>query len=76
MEIIVNRRGHAITHGLMCPCCGQPTRRQWTQPPLLPTHQPHEQTDCLNESCVAYYATLSPAQFEKRFGVTLPGVAS
>ncbi len=76
MPIILTRRGHPITTGLLCPCCGQPTRRQWEQPALLPHHTPLTQTDCTNEQCVAFYATLSPAQFESRFNVTLEENAS
>lgn len=57
-----------ITHGLTCPCCGQPTRRAWVQPSLLPDRPGHDQTDCLNPDCAGYYMTLSVAQFHQRYG--------
>lgn len=73
MRTITNDRGHEITMGLLCPCCGQHTRRQWVQPALMPGRQSHEQTDCINSDCPAFYATLSLSQFEQRFGVKLGG---
>ncbi len=71
MMVVISQNGHEIKHELPCPCCGQLTRRFWVQPALLPGREPHGQTDCINPDCVAYYVTLSPVQFEQRFGVTL-----
>ena len=56
-----------ITEGLKCPCCGQPTRRQWWQPGLLPHRPAHSQTDCLNPKCAGFYMTLSVESFFERY---------
>lgn len=64
----MNRSRIPITTGLVCPCCGQPTRRQWVQPSLLPDRPGHSQTDCLNRDCAGYYMTLSVEEFINRYG--------
>ncbi len=59
-----------ITTGLICPCCGQPTRRQWMQPSMLPDRPAHSQTDCLNPKCEGFYMTLSIEEFTSRYAKT------
>jgi len=57
-----------IETGLICPCCGQPTRRQWWQPSMMPDRPAHSQTDCTNPKCAGYYMTLGVDEFIKRYG--------
>ncbi len=56
-----------ITHGLTCPCCHQPTRRQWHQPSWNPDKPPLDQTDCTNPECAGYFMTVSVAAFFERY---------
>ena len=59
-----------IEEGLLCPCCGKPTRRQWMQPGLMPHQKAHSQTDCLNPNCKGFYMTLSVEAFFEKFDLT------
>jgi hypothetical protein len=59
-----------ITEGLICPCCGQPTRRQWDQPSWKPTNPPLSQTDCTNPACAGFYMTLSIEAFFEKYAQT------
>lgn len=56
-----------VIEGLICPACGQPTRRQWQQ-----HYHPHQPvltlTDCVNPDCAGYYQTLTPQNFA-RYGL-------
>lgn len=56
------------TEGLECPCCHQPTRREFEQPDMFRPGVTHIKTDCLNPQCPAYYATLNVREFYDRFG--------
>lgn len=62
------RSSYWQTEELECPCCHQPTRREFEQPALIPGRPAAIKTDCLNPQCPAYYATLGIAEFEERFG--------
>lgn len=55
-----------VSEGLICPCCGQPTRRQWVQR-FLPDQPTVTCTDCVNPQCAGYYATLEVGTFLARF---------
>lgn len=61
------REPYPIVEGLLCPCCGQSTRRQWEQPALHPGGQAITQTDCLNPSCRGYYMTVTVVEFFRRY---------
>jgi len=55
-----------VTEGLVCPCCGQSTRRQWVQR-FLPHQDSVTCTDCVNQACAGYYVTLEIGAFMARF---------
>lgn len=57
-----------ITEGLLCPCCGKDTRREWQQPSWNPNKPPLSQTDCINPACAGYYRTHSIERFMELFG--------
>lgn len=59
-----------ITTGLICPCCHQPTRRQWDQPSWNPANPALTQTDCTNPKCAGFYATLSVEKFWERYAAS------
>lgn len=66
--MLVHRSKKSITEGLLCPCCGAHTRRQWEQESGLPDRPTFSQTDCQNPACPSQGTTLSLSVFIARFG--------
>jgi hypothetical protein len=60
-----------VVEGLVCPCCGQPMRRQWQQR-FLPQQPVITCTDCVNPACAGYYVTLEASAFMARFADLFP----
>jgi hypothetical protein len=58
------------TEELECPCCHQPTRREFEQPDMFRPEIGHIKTDCLNPHCPAYYMTMSVETFMQQYGGT------